>query len=181
MEAIDRFKPLDQVLQPDERWGYFGRSLEEQHALISKFVLHDGVPEHVRQHFENARNTYLYSWFSFRLLSVAMLMLHTAGESALKARACIEGVHKRKTLAGLFELAIERRWIVDANFRVVSRKPGEAALPQTDSQEYCRQLAEAFRNIRNAVAHGETILTSTFGDMLGTITDLINQLFPEKR
>jgi hypothetical protein len=92
--SLDRFKPLDEVLVADARWGYFGRSLEDHHGLIASIVLNDGVPEDVRQNYENARNAWLYSFFAYRLLSVAFLTLLVACESAIRARVAAEGYQK---------------------------------------------------------------------------------------
>ena len=50
--------------------------------------------------------------------------------------------------------------------------------PPADSQAYCRDLAESFPSLRNALAHGSNML---YPSVLGTFeiaTDLIGQLFP---
>jgi hypothetical protein len=59
---LDGLEPLASVLSRDERWRIFGnRTLEQHHAYIAQFELGDAVPADVRQHFENARNTWLYA------------------------------------------------------------------------------------------------------------------------
>ena len=91
---LDGLKSLSAVLTRDDRWRAFGnRSIEQHHALIAQFALHDGVPTTVAQHFENARNTWLYGFFSYRLLQVALMQVHVAGEAAIKERARREDIN----------------------------------------------------------------------------------------
>ena len=59
-DDLDGLEPLASVMTRDERWRVFGnRSLEQHHALIAQYALHDGVPLTVAQHLENARNAWL--------------------------------------------------------------------------------------------------------------------------
>ena len=88
---LDGLKPLEEVCVADARWLYLGRSLEGHHGLIASIALNDRVPADVRQHYENARNAGLYSFFAYRLLSVAFLTLLVACESVVRARAAAEG------------------------------------------------------------------------------------------
>ena len=60
-DEIDGLEPLASVGSRDERWRALGnRTLEQHHALIAQYSLHEGVPLGVRQHYENARNAWLY-------------------------------------------------------------------------------------------------------------------------
>ena len=195
-DEIDRLKPLAEVLYRDESWRVFGnRSLEQHHGLVAGYSLHCGVPSTVIQHFENAKNTWLYAFFSYRLVHVALVQLHVAGEAAVKERAKCAGINtKGKTLNDLLNLALERRWLLDVNFEVTAdRAKNEAEHLETLSfmgierepfvgplheQDYAKGLVAAFRNIRNALAHGEVILKPNVSWEFLAVRDLINQLFP---
>lgn len=196
VDSVDRLKPLAAVVERDESWEFWGNhSLEQHHGLIEQYVLHPGVPSAVAQHYENARNTWLYAFFSYRLLHVALLQVHLAGEAAVKARATLEGIdQKGKDLKVLLNIALERRWLLDARFEVTAdrakreeehlqmlRFMGREAAPfvgPLHEQDYARNLVMAFRKIRNALAHGEVILDPNLGWAFLAVRDLINQLFP---
>jgi hypothetical protein len=196
-DSIDRLKPVQEVLDRDERWRYFGdRSLEQHHQLIDQYVLHAGVPDAIAQHFENARSAWLYSFFSYRLLQAALLQVHLAGEVAIKERAKREGINiKTRTLAELLDLALTHRWLLDARFEVTADRAErqsehiamlrfsgiecEPFVGPLHEQDYARGLVDAFRRIRNSLAHGEVILTPNLTWEFMAVRDLINQLFPE--
>jgi hypothetical protein len=180
IDEIDGFKPLVAVLNRDERWSFFGnRTLEQHHALITQFAVHDGVPMTIRQQYENARNTWLYAFFSYRLLQVALMQLHVAGEAAIKERARREGINLKSkqanTLEKLLDVALEQRWLLDEHFTVVA----DTASSGSGGQNYARRLADAFRHIRNSLAHGEVLLDPNLGWAFRAVRDMINQLFPD--
>lgn len=195
-DEIDRLKPLARVLNRDESWRVFGnRSLEQHYGLIAGYSLHGGVPGAVVQHFENAKNTWLYAFFSYRLLHVALVQLHVAGETAVKERAKRAGINtKGKTLNDLLNLALERRWLLDVNFEVTADRAKDEAehlemlrfmgierepfVGPLHEQDYAKGLVAAFRSIRNALAHGEVILKPNVSWEFFAVRDLINQLFP---
>lgn len=86
--------------------------------------------------------------------------VHVAGEAAIKGRAKREGINLKSkqanTLEKLLAIALERRWLLDANFSVVADAvPSDAAV----EQDYAQRLADAFRTIRNSLAHGEVSWT----------------------
>ena len=198
-DELDGLEPLASVLIRDERWRIFGnRTLEQHHAYIAQFELGDAVPADVRQHFENARNTWLYAFFSYRLLQVALMQVHVAGEAAIKARAKLEGVNTDgKRLKELLDMAIERRWLLDAHFEITAdraerelqerehlREMGEERellVGPLHEQDYAKRLVEAFRQLRNGLAHGEVILDPNLGWAFLAVRDWINQLFPAAR
>ncbi|WP_411881190.1 hypothetical protein [Polaromonas sp. YR568] len=192
---VDSFKPLALVLERDESWGFLdGRTLEQHHGLIAGYALHAGVPASVEQHYENARNTWLYSFFCYRLVQVAILQVHLAGEAAIKERARLEGINPRKTLMELLDIALERRWLLDANFEITADRSEqerkhlemlrfmgviqEPFVGPLHEQDYAKALIGAFRMIRNALAHGEVILKPNLGWEFLAVRDMINQLFP---
>jgi hypothetical protein len=195
--SLDGLKPLEEVLLPDARWGYLGRSLEDHHGLIANIVLNDGVPEDVRQHYENARNAWLYSFFAYRLLSVAFLTLLVACESAIRARAAAEGYqkHASERLVTLLKHVLSERWILDEGFSAAADREqqwddqrrlltliGEADIGSwpgpADDQKHSRALVDALRHLRNSLAHGETLLKHNLSHEFQAVADFINQLFP---
>ena len=179
-DEIDGLEPLASVVSRDERWGLLGnRTLEQHHALITQYAVHEGVPLAIRQQYENARNTWLYAFFSYRLLQVALMQVHVAGEAAIKERARREGINLKSkqanTLEKLLDMAMARRWLLDVNFTVVA---DVASCESAGEQDYARRLAAAFRHIRNSLAHGEVLLDPNLGWAFRAVRDMINQLFP---
>lgn len=203
--SVETLKPVDQVLTPDSRWtlGY-ALTLEGHHAEVARFELHAQVPEEVRQHFENARNTWLYSFYAYRLLSVALLMLLVSCEAALKARAQQEGQGHIRSFQKLMNLAIQNQWLMDSGFpqsleiRALRRSqdrerhsvlresvirmgrpdPGPWRPPSEGDQTIAKGAAQLLPELRNEVAHGETLLHPNVSDQFRLVCELINQLFP---
>ena len=195
LDDCDCLKPLAEVSGRDERWRILdNRSIEQHHALVAGYSLHEGVPKTVAQHFESARNMWLYAFFSYRLLQVALVQMHVAGEAAVKERAKREGINiKSATLEKLLDIAIERRWLLDVNFEVTADRPQreseqlemlrfmgveqEPFVGPLHEQDYAKGLVKAFRQIRNSLAHGEVILKPNLSWEFTAVRDLINQLF----
>lgn len=194
---MDELKPLAEVLEPDERWRYFSRTLEEHHALISSISLNAAVPDKVRQHFENARNAWLYAFFAYRLLSVAALTVHIACEAAVKERALRDGVPANKAgqLVNLLNEALARGWLNDAGFSASAHREarwneqrdvllamGAADIgpwqEPMDPQDHTRNVVHAIRTLRNSMAHGEALLVPNLSPTFQAAADFINQLFP---
>jgi hypothetical protein len=195
-DPVEPLKPFAKVVQKDELWNCFvGSDFENFYARIDSFQLHNGVPVDVRQHFENARNTWLYSFFAYRLLQTADLQLHVAGEAAIRERAKLEGIKPNQNLAKLLTIAIEQRWLVDTGFSVTQYRAeqeaehietmksmgvhGEAFVGPLREQNYSVILIHAFRFLRNSVAHGEVMLQPNLSGQFRAMRDMINQLFPE--
>lgn len=196
IDSVDRLKPLTAVLERDDSWRVFGdRTLEQHHALIEQYVLHSGVPDAVVQHYENAKNSWLYAFFSYRLVQGAILQVHLAGELAVKERASREGIATGKPLAHLLDIALDERWLLDARFEIAADRTAcesehlemlrfmgvvqEPFVGPLHEQDYAKGLIAAFRMIRNALAHGEVILKPNLSWEFLAIRDLINQLFPD--
>ena len=194
-ELVDSLKSISGVTDRDEGWRAFdNRTIEQHHTLIAQYSLHEGVPSTVAQHFENARNTWLYAFFSYRLLQVALMQLYVAGETAVKERAKREGINTRSTtLEKLLDITIERCWLLDVNFEVTADRPQreseqlemlrfmgveqEPFVGPLHEQDYAKGLVKAFRQIRNSLAHGEVILKPNLSWEFTAVRDLINQLF----
>jgi len=101
-------------------------ALERRHADLDGISLHAGVPIHVRQLFETAKNLSLYSWFVYRFHSVAQLIGYASLERALKERVARErglDVERiRDTLRPLMDLATEKGWLKSERFEGVRRR-----------------------------------------------------------
>lgn len=118
----DPLKQVNQLLQPDirstrrvyrnpqtgeERQG----TLEDHHACIAQYPLHDGIPEDIATQYDVARNLYAYAWFEYRFFNVAEAQVLTTLELAMKERIGDEAIksyikqrkqdHKRKTGKGI--------------------------------------------------------------------------------
>lgn len=165
--------------------------------MISNIQLNDSVPEEVRQHYENARNAWLYSFFAYRLLTVALTTVHTACEAAVRARAKQESLPgwDKKPLFLLLDKAISNRWIVDSGFAIAAHRAGAWVVERdmllaigaadigpyvkpTDDQDRAKKVVDAVRELRNSLAHGEPLLTHNVAPAFRAVADLINQLFP---
>ena len=138
-EVAARLKPLAEISSRDAKWDAFDkRTLEQHHQRVGEFSLHGGVPTIVLQCFENARNTWLYSFFNFPLLKLAHVQAHLAGEVAIKERARLSGVDtKTKTLKNLLDMAISQGWLLNPDL--------ELAADQNHRQAQHREMLRYFR------------------------------------
>lgn len=125
MDVKDPLKPVDWITQPDPRHDGSRGTLELLHANLNGIQLHAGVPMHVRQLFETAKNLSLYSWFVYRFHPIAQLIGYASLERALKERVAherrIETDTVRETLSPLMELAATRGWLKNERFEAARR------------------------------------------------------------
>jgi hypothetical protein len=66
--------------------GFVGSTLEQLHDDMSPTELPDYVPESVRRYHDGLRNAYLYSYFSYDLLTLAASQTFPCLELALRLR-----------------------------------------------------------------------------------------------
>ncbi|MGB9145645.1 MAG: hypothetical protein WCC14_07475 [Acidobacteriaceae bacterium] len=141
-QVQDPLKPLHRVTEPDPRFQAFQATLEQQHEELEEIRLHAGVPLHVRQLFETAKNLSLYSWFVYRFHQVAELMAYTTLERALRERFAHERgmeVEKvRETLAPLMETATENGWLKSEHFSTTKN----LAYQQLQQEQLIRLIQE---------------------------------------
>ena len=130
----DFLRSPSNICKPDQRSevfamqsesGFRPKQIEDQHGAVSSLVLHDGVPEDIRIHFETTKNLYLYSWFVYRFYPVAHHHAYTCLELALRERFEDElvsaGEQKREHGPGLRRLlkyAVENGFLRNENFEV---------------------------------------------------------------
>jgi hypothetical protein len=125
MELQDPLKPLNDVVSPDRRYLGTGPSLEAIHAELETLQVHVGVPLHVRQMFETAKNLSLYAWFVYRFHPVARQLAYVTLERALKERHALEVGDDpetiTKTLGPLMAMAVRTGWIKSERYSSVLR------------------------------------------------------------
>ena len=170
----DELRTPENALQPDDRVRLLGRgTLEEHHAVVSAWTLHDGVPQEVREIFETARNLYLYSWFVYRFQPVAWFWSWTAVEAALRLRAEI-APGQRATLAGLLASARTKGWIRAEGFARFRELQSDSNPPTPEA--YLESIA-VMAPLRNTLGHGSAMALPWYDSIPEMSRDLINQLF----
>lgn len=193
---IDTLKPYVELLEPDTKQKYFAVvnretgearpiTLRDKHEAVVSIMLASDVPQEIREHFDTARNLYVYSWFVYRFNQVAELHAFSSLEFALKKKCGDSPMGLKK----LLERAVERGWILDSGFRYFRPVVDEAASENEidrdnpdakDVQDYCRTLIDMLPFIRNELAHGSRMLHPNALTTLEIVADLINQLFERK-
>jgi hypothetical protein len=181
----EKLRPAEYICEPDPRnanmaWvdKVSGQirpvKASDLHDAVSDFSLNAGVPEDVAQHFETAKNLYLYSWFIYRFQPVAEFQCMASLEYALRERLAQEissGKVKYKMLRGLLEYAIQNGLI---------RRDGFARWVKANDPEWdlLASLEMALPEIRNGYAHGTYTLAPTALGTLELVYEMINQLYP---
>ena len=180
----EKLRPAEHICEPDPRntiivWrdpatgAFRPAKASDLHDAVSAFSLNAGVPEHVAQHFETAKNVYLYSWFIYRFQPVAELQSLVSLEYALRERLAHEinsGKIEQRMLWGLLKYAIENSLI---------KKEGFKRWVKVNDPEWdlLAALEEALPQIRNEYAHGSYTLAPTALGIIELVYEMINQLF----
>jgi hypothetical protein len=186
---MEELKPLDQVLQADERNVWRRITLEYLHEVAAEIQLSSSVPQPVRNQFAIASNAYIYSWFFSPFQSAALMYSFLAIELGLRLRAKEAAPtfftgDRNPTLYPLLVHALQQRWITDGGFagippgtqvaeRIAQRFP---KIPE--DQRYSYNLLDVLVTLRNDLAHGAYMLAPGMGPLLGRGAEIINQLFP---
>jgi hypothetical protein len=179
-------------------------TLDDLHARMSDLHLNESVPERIRTSFDTARNLYIYSWFVYRFGVVAELHVYATLEAALGLRIAAENLPPVKYLKPRLKKAIEKGWVKAENIRIfktarqrikefteqriaIYQAIGEtipvkddATVESQAAAEYLENLCESIPGLRNALAHGSSMLHNHAALPIEICCDLINQLFPEK-
>lgn len=204
---MEKFKDKVDIFNADPRMELFvsfdrktgekiGQSAELMHDRLSPYLINASCPEEVHTSFNTAKNLILYSWFCYGFSPVASMHLYGTLELALREKAKYDGVvdWENLGLSALLKIAVNRKWIVDDKFYSVRQREaareevmarsGDVFQPYTkDDMQYCRILMDTVPYLRNRLAHGHgTVYPFSWSiHLLGTVTDLINQLFPENK
>ena len=188
----DTLKPFEQILEPDYFMSSFvvvnretgekrKRTLFDHHSAIASIQLSSRVPDSLQEHFDVARNLFLFSWFAYHFMAVGERHAFSSVEYALRLKS---GKPKLMLKEGI-ELAIKERWIEDSGFQYYSVRREECGeekqttkgVDGDDAQAYCNILLDSLPYLRNHVAHGNPM--SSLGGLttLAICADVINQLF----
>jgi hypothetical protein len=198
---MDTLKKLAEITTPDprslmsemsdEKTGRFRpKTIEDHYAVVNKIILHEGVPEKIREHFETTKNLLLYSWFVYRFMPVADFHAAVTLEYALKTKA--EG--KVRGLYNLIDHAIKNNWVRNEGFSVwrnkkrmveeqkriyeeLSKLTEHEVSFHEEPYDYLDVLKKAIPHIRNAYGHGESMLYPGVYGKLDICAEFINQLF----
>lgn len=174
---MEKLKLFEEITSQDPRTNYFvfrnsdgglsKTTLEIFHSKISAIRLNEAVPEDVRNHFAQAQNLALYSWFHYQFHVTADFMSMVTIEFALKAR-----LKKKSSFKHLITLAVESGLVTDKGFshldQSISRSPS-----------YSESLIEILPDLRNSYAHGSYSIHNDSITPILIAADFINQLFLE--
>ena len=118
-------KSLDDLLEPDftstcfvkidnETGGFKPLTLADHYVEIENIALLGKPPENVRNHFERARNLFVYSWFVYDFTSAAIMQAHASVEMALRERFDLDGraMHTHAGLRKMLKRAISKGWLL---------------------------------------------------------------------
>jgi hypothetical protein len=169
-------------------------TFDDWYADVSGINLSESVPERIREQFDMARNTLLYSWFSYRLRMVSLLYSYTVVENALREKLQVGG-KRSPGLGALLKKAVAEGLLHDSGFSVPRADREESFRYDGDqlvlevtynppspsdlrcSTTYVMQLCEVVPLLRNSLAHGKAPL---FPDVLTPMivhAEIINMLF----
>lgn len=191
-------KPLARITEPEPRSTRLHHfpptgepvplTLELFHQLVDSLALVPSSHSLVRDHFDAARNTLLYSWFENSLTRVAELQSFASLELGLRLRLLgASGLFKRSTgLGNLLHEAIDAGLvkddpigpypIVSAFGQAWSTEP-DPADPEVASR--ITILCKAIPTVRNRLAHGHPGWAGTAFASLSACRDLLNPLATE--
>ena len=129
----EKLRPAQYAFTPDPRTLIFKRinvktgeerflNINDYHKNVEAYELHSGVPEHIRVHFDTARNLYLYAWLVYRFYPVAEHHAYISLEYALRekiGKKCADDPEypsKNPTLKPLLRYAIDHGLLKNENF-----------------------------------------------------------------
>lgn len=151
-EVVDADKRNVNVMWTDDESNLVPLELKYLHRDASKIKFHDSVPEIVKEHFSQALNLFIYSWFNYQFHVTASFLSFVTLELALKEKIKSESKGLRKLLTE-------------------AKKGGLISLE--DSR------IEILANLRNEYAHGENIMHNQSLQHIELCSSLINELFKE--
>ncbi len=173
---MTELRPINELTKPDERNLYFvvndsggnarKLSLEDIYSEVENITLHDGVPQHIKEHFSQARHLAIYSWFHYPFNVTSMMMGFVCVEYALKAKS-----GKKTNFKSLIQLAVDNGWIKDEGFAIAKYR-------EDTDKSYVETLVDTMPKLRNQLAHGSRMLHNSGLSSLRICADFINQLFP---
>lgn len=170
----DLFKNSMDIGLKDDRWNFgAGDSIEEFHEKISRIEITSEAPRDVIISFEAAKNTMLYSYFSYRLSTPALSFAFSTLEMALKRKLEIE---KQKLPGGLNNKLVRA---LDLGWLDVKKIMVPTNLPLCWDSYVRTAVIPYIRFLRNDLAHDPVYLNFPYrvlGD-LSMIARIINMLY----
>lgn len=167
---------------------------DDWYAHISAIRLSESVPGEIREQFDTARNTLLYSWFSYRLRMVGLLYSYTVVENALRERLQVRS-KRGPGLGALLRKAVGDGLLNDSGF-CVARAGRQQSFKHEGDQLICEvtydpavlsdlrhrtayvtQLCESIPRLRNLLAHGKPDVYCDVLTPLMVHAEIINMLF----
>lgn len=176
--SVELFKKIDDIYLPDSRWQWKDTAvLESFYIRINSIKLVNSVPNDIFINFETAKNTLLYSYFSYRLSMAAMLVALVNLETAIVKKA--ELVSHKGGMNGLsqkLQTAFNHKWIDIKNVANPVNVPDDWKV-YTDCA-----FIKYFVGLRNSLAHELGVLDLPWKvcQDLETIAKMINELFQKK-
>lgn len=204
---VEGFRDLEHIFTPDirstchvrfENGGTRPVTIEDRHHDIDKIEINECVPLNIRNHFENAKNLCLYSWYVYRFGPVAEHQAFVTFEFALRERLkeAIQDPDSPPGFKKLLQIAVKEGLLINEKFthwhtqkeqiryqneqnKQIAVMVGFEFKPLVEEIDYLSILIEAFPNLRNFYAHGTAMLHPVKLDILLTCAEGINQLFSE--
>lgn len=137
-------------------------------ALVADIELGIAVPAIIRQQFDLARNTFVYSWFVYELATLAEKQAYATLEMALREKMRLETGRTvgSRDLRWLMQEAERRKWLMRSDF-------GDERSPL--------HLFDFIIRNRNDLAHGsDRLVPDASHEMLSDCAEVIDQLFPSE-
>jgi hypothetical protein len=173
-------KPFNSILTPDSRSASIYRDaatgelrpmiIDDLHRLLQPHVLGPPVPLDISKQFDLALDTFLYSWFSYELVTLAEGQSYSVLEMALKERLQASGrvLRGKETMTPLLEMAVKDGMLRHSDFEI----PAANGLKQLS-------LLELIPKFRNDLTHGSTRLFPMGSlEMIRLCAAIIRILFP---
>ncbi len=168
---MELFKELSEITKIDERHVLLGQvtgwtlELERLHSVLADIELHTEVPVEIRGQFNVAKNMALYTYFCYSLAPEVHMKTYSVMELALRTLFNDE----KTNFKALVRRALDKGLLSDAGFRHVEND---------QENSYCKRLVDVLPSLRNAAAHGSTMLVPDCVGHIEKCADFINQLFP---
>lgn len=186
IDDSDLLKKFSDVLKPDRRVIFWGGGVENNfqafYSEISKMQLNEHVPEDVVIQFETAKNVLLYSFYAYRMSTVAKSYAYSVFEKALveKIRIELRDLSPDKTEASLpkglknkLKFALDKGWLIKNDFFYLRNEQ------ISRSQELLDAIYEFFINRRNDLSHEpwELDILWRVPEDISIFAHLINKLY----
>ncbi len=184
---MEKLKPRDQILYPDERNQNFSFDFDRLYDEVVSIELPPTVPEGVRSYFATIQNVCIYAWYAYSFYALVEFLSYTAIEMALRERLKLEDPKKRWGLGKLLSQALKMGLIDGNGFSHIRRMREnqklfsdvpDTSLPRADN--YGAVLKETLPKLRNDYAHPQihNIRAPAHARFaLRFAADFINQLF----